>query len=99
MSDIHDNSRKSFRENEDSGKGETYRRKIVSLLTNINCAMTDRQILKALEAKDFNNIRPEITRLKQAGILEEAERVKCEETGKTVRTVQIRKKEFSETLF
>lgn len=97
MKDIHDNSTKSYRENESSGKGETYRKKIVDLLTKANEPMTDRQIINTLEVQDVNNIRPEITRLKQAGVLIEAGKKKCPITGKTVRTVRIKK--FSDTLF
>jgi|TARA_Y100000034_G_C6627749_1_gene273895 predicted HTH transcriptional regulator len=98
MKDIHDNSRRSFSENEQSGKGETFRQKIVNLLAATGESMTDRQILNTLEVTDVNNIRPEITRLKQKGVLKETGKTKCPVTGKTVRTVSIQK-EFSETLF
>lgn len=86
---IHDNSRKSYRENESSGKGETYRQKIIELLTETGEEMTDRQIIDTLGVTDVNNIRPEITRLKQKGVLKETGKVKCPVTGKTVRTVRV----------
>lgn len=99
MKDIHDNSRESHRENESSGKGGTYRQKIINLLVLSGRAMTDRQIITALNVQDVNNIRPEITRLKQAGCLEEAGKTKCPITGKIVRTVRYKPKQPKETLF
>lgn len=98
MKDIHDNSRKSHEEHESTGKGETYRQMIVALLTRTGEDMTDRQILTTLNVTDVNNIRPEITRLKQRGVLKESGKIKCPVTGKTVRTVCI-KTDFCETLF
>jgi hypothetical protein len=88
---IHKHSRKSYRENESSGKGETYRRQIIDLLTETGESMTDRKIMDTLEVTDVNNIRPEITRLKQKGIIRESGKVKCPVTKKTVRTVCILK--------
>ena len=98
MKDIHENSTLSHAEHESTGKGATYRKRIVELLTRNRVNMTDRQIIETLQVTDVNNIRPEITRLKQAGILTESGKIKCPKTGKTVRTVCI-KSEFSETLF
>lgn len=95
MKDIHENSRLSYAENEESGKGETFRQKIVSLLKQSGVPMTDRQVFETLDT-DINNIRPEITRLKQAGVLREVGKVKCPVTKKTVRTVRIK---IKETLF
>lgn len=99
MKNIHDHSRKSHREHEGSGRGRTYREKIIDLLTEFNVPMTDRQIWVCLHVQDVNNIRPEITRLKQAGLIEEAGKILCPITGKTVRTVCIRKERFAEKLF
>ena len=98
MKTIHENSRLSYAENETSGKGKTYRDRIVALLSQSGERMTDRQILDTLNVTDVNNIRPEITRLKQKGVLREAGKVKCPATGKTVRTVCINSA-FGETLF
>lgn len=98
MKAIHANSRLSLYENEIRGKGDTYRTKIYNLLADKDIPMTDRQIINALHVTDVNNIRPEITRLKQAGLLIEAGKAKCCETGKTVRMVRVNKK-FCELLF
>ena len=95
MNDIHENSTKSYIENEATGKGESWRQKIVALLKKVGQPMTDREIFETLDT-DINNIRPEITRLKQAGVLRESGKVKCSVTKKTVRTVCIKRKE---TLF
>ncbi|KKN51743.1 hypothetical protein LCGC14_0619200, partial [marine sediment metagenome] len=97
MKDIHDNSRLSHAEHEAEGKGRTYRQRIVSLLmTTQKSSMTDREIMAVLQVIDVNNIRPEITRLKQAGVIRESGKIKCPVTGKTVRTVCIQT-EFCET--
>ena len=86
---IHNNSKKSHQEHEDSGKGATYRMKILRLLRNADGPLTDRQIIDLLDVTDVNNIRPEITRLKQQGIIREVGATKCPVTGKTVRLVYI----------
>ena len=96
LKQIHDNSRESYKENEGSGRGPTYRQKILDLLTR-QSPLTDRQIIDTLGVRDVNNIRPEITRLKQAGQIREYGKTKCPVTGKTVRTVGMVK--FKETLF
>lgn len=93
---IHKNSTKSYKENESSGKGETHRKNIVALLTETDEPMTDRQIQSVLGVAEKSNIQPEITRLRQKGILKECGKVKCPVTGKTVRTVRI-VKDFKET--
>lgn len=98
MKDIHEHSRLSHAEHEAEGKGNSYRQRIVNLLTISGEEMTDRQIIGMLNVTDVNNVRPEITRLKQKGVLRESGKIKCPITGKTVRTVCIQK-EFSETLF
>ncbi len=86
---IHENSRLSHKEHESSGKGETYRQRIVKLLTETGEEMTDRQIQNRLNVAEKSNIQPEVTRLRQAGILKECGKVKCPVTGKTVRLVRL----------
>ena len=89
MTNIHDNSRLSHEEHESTGKGSTYRQKIVALLEKTGVSMTDRQIQNTLQVAEKSNIQPEVTRLRQAGTLTEDGKVKCPITGKTVRTVKI----------
>ena len=92
---LHENSKKSYRENENSGKGATYRKRIVHLLTVTGESMTDRQIQSRLNVLEKSNIQPEVTRLRQMGVLQEDGKVKCPVTHKTVRIVCI-KQEKSE---
>lgn len=96
MKDIHENSTLSYRDHVAKGKSKSYKQKIVALLKITSTPMTDRQIITTLNVTDVNNIRPEITRLKQSGVLKECGKVKCPVTGKTVRTVCIA---IKETLF
>ncbi len=51
--------------------------------------LTDREIMQTLQEIDPNNVRPEITRLKQDGLLIEVGKNKCSFTGKTVRLVTV----------
>lgn len=86
---IHENSVESHIDHEEAGKGNTYRHQIINLLTYTQQHMTDRQIIDRLHVTDVNNIRPEITRLKQLGVISEVGKTKCPITGKTVRLVAI----------
>lgn len=86
----HPNSARSLNEQIASGKTSTFRRAIHALLKASGGAMTDRQIMEALHEPDVNNIRPEITRLKQDGLIEElADKVVCEVTRKRVRSCRV----------
>ncbi len=83
--DLHQNSTASYREEREAGRSDFWRRKIFELLAFSINPLTDRQIMHGLGDPDFNNVRPEITRLKQDGLVEEFDKVRCNETGKTVR--------------
>jgi hypothetical protein len=48
-------------------------------------AMTDRDCARRLGFTELNSVRPQVTRLCDAGWLWEASSTKCEVTGKTVR--------------
>lgn len=50
--------------------------------------MTDREILKALNRRDLNEVRPRITELVQAGKLREVGHKYDEYSGRPVRMVQ-----------
>lgn len=56
--------------------------------------MTDRDIIQTLQESDVNNVRPEITRLKQDGIIMECGEKTCPVTGKTVRLIKLTGKLF-----
>ena len=93
---IHENSRLSYEENETTGKGQGYRERIVDLLKTTGETMTDREIQTRLDVVEKSNIQPEVTRLKQMGVLCEVGKIKCSVTNKTVRQVRIN---IKETLF
>ena len=88
MKAIHDNSTQAHHAHESQGKGESYRSRIMGLLSRTGVAMTTRQITDTLNAKDFNLIRPEVTRLKDKGLLKEAGRIICPKSGHMVMTVE-----------
>ena len=86
--DIHENSRESFKEYR-KAKGFSYRSRIWNLYHAAGRPLTDREIMQSLLETDPNNIRPEITRLKQDGLLVEVGKNKCPVTGKTVRIATV----------
>lgn len=65
----------------------SFRRKIYELLRQRTEPLTDREIMNALNEHDPNNVRPEITRLKDDEIIRELGKKRCSITGKTVRIV------------
>ena len=87
MKQVHENSTASLNEEKKRGRPEIFRKKIWDFLFSIPYPSTDRRIMKALGEDDVNNIRPEITRLKQDGLIREAGKVACEFTGKKVRLI------------
>lgn len=91
---VHKNSTLSLEEQQLRGKTESYRHKVYSLLITSGIAMTDRQMMEMLNEDDVNNIRPEITRLKQDGILRECGLKVCSRTGKLVRLVEVTDKPY-----
>ncbi len=82
---IHDNSVKSYAEQSQSGSTEGFRKSVFRLISESKEPMTDRRLMSALKESDCNNVRPEVTRLKDDGLIVEAGKVKCTTTGKTVR--------------
>ena len=81
---IHRNSKESYAAQKGSGRTKHFRRRVWETIRDAG-PVTDRQILTTLLEPDVNNIRPEITRLKQDGLIVEIDRVKCPQTKKTVR--------------
>lgn len=88
MSDIV-NSAESFTQFTESGSREKYRRKIFDLLAERKAPMTDREMMNALSVTDPNLIRPEITRLREDGVVKGAGDTKCVETGRKVRLSEL----------
>jgi hypothetical protein len=85
MKDLHENSTASLREQQASGASETFRRRVFETISTALVPMTDREVMEALGEAEVNNVRPEITRLKQDGLLVETGKTKCAWTGKQVR--------------
>mgnify|MGYP003676580045 FL=1 len=88
---IHENSIKSYRE--DKLKLSKRAKHIFILFSMCSRPWTDRQVLNKLEYFEMNQVRPRITELIKAGLLEEVGKTKCDFTGKTVRLVQIKEDE------
>jgi predicted HTH transcriptional regulator len=86
--DIHQNSRDSYKDFR-GVKQSSYRARIWNLYNDAGKPLTDREIMQTLHEIDPNNIRPEITRLKQDGLLMEVGKNKCPVTGKTVRIATV----------
>ena len=86
---LHENTKESYEEEKSSGHLESNRHRIYTLLSTVPGGLTDRMIMEYLLEEDFNNIRPEITRLKEDGILHELGKTKCPKTGKSVRMVAL----------
>lgn len=82
---LHENSVLSYQEQTERGRVKHYRETIYSILMKAQKPLTDREIMDILNEKDVNNVRPEITRLKQAGLIKEVDKTVCTFTGKKVR--------------
>lgn len=90
----HENSPESLQGQVKKGKPFSYRRKVWEILSQRTEPMTDREIIETLHEQDVNNVRPEITRLKQDQLIMEVGKKKCPVTGKPVRLVRITGRPF-----
>ena len=86
---IHQSSKESFREERDSGRILTYREAIYKFIKNASEPLTDREIMRALGITDPNKVRPNITNMRDDGILKELPRRVCRVTGKKCRVTTI----------
>lgn len=82
---IHENSTQSLAEMADVLAGLDDR--IIWAITG--GALTDRQIQRKLGFAEKNHVSPNITRLVQRNVLQESGKVRCDVTGKLVRTLKI----------
>ena len=72
MMEIHENSIKSNSEHIESGKRETWRNKVYSVFKAYpDGSLSDREVMIMLDTEEPSLIRPEITRLKADGLIEE----------------------------
>jgi hypothetical protein len=91
--DIHENSVNSYKDFKKI-KQNCFRARIWNFYNDAKNPLTDREVMQGLQENDFNNIRPEITRLKQDGLLKEVGKTKCFITGKTVRISSVTDKAY-----
>lgn len=81
---MHENSLRSYAEIRSQLKGR--RLEILLFMESKAKAMTDREIMVGLGKSDMNAVRPRITELVKLSLLRECNAVRCEKTGKRVRT-------------
>ena len=84
---IHAHSIAAYREEQDAGRISNRYGQIINVIGDRE--MTDREIMKALGFTDPNTVRPRVTELIKAGILQEYGFTLDSETGKRVRVVRI----------
>jgi hypothetical protein len=88
MKRLHENSSESHDIRKNSGDNEDYRFLIFCALRDSDCPMTDREVMLTIGEAEKNNVSPEITRLKEDGLISECDRKqRCSVTGRTVRAV------------
>lgn len=85
---IHENSKTSYEDHKKSGRRDGLRISVFNVIRDSIEPITDREVMDILGENDPNNVRPEITRLKDDGLVCEGLKTKCKKTGKTVRTVK-----------
>lgn len=86
---LHRNSTKSYEEYKPV-KQDIFRKRVWMVYNEAPKPLTDREVMEILKEGDVNNVRPEITRLTQDGLLMECGQKRCEFTGKTVRLSCVR---------
>jgi hypothetical protein len=91
MKQIHDNTRLSYAEGLREGLFSARERAILSVLENARSPLEDREIMQAIGFRDMNAVRPRVTELIQAGVLEERGTTIDQLTRKNVRMVRIAK--------
>jgi hypothetical protein len=83
---IHEHSRKAYHE---MLATLTERQRVIyDYVQQNNLRLTDREIMRALDFNEPNQVRPRITELVQLGLFRECKPRKCDVTRKTVRVVE-----------
>ena len=91
---LHENSIESYNDQKKKGLCESYRAQVYELIRSNPVGLTDRAIMWLLNETDPNNVRPEITRLKQDGLIKEDGKIPCSYSGKRVRVSVITGKPY-----
>ena len=85
---MHENSIRSYAEIRGQLTGR--RLEILLFMEAKSRAVTDREVMLGLQKSDMNAVRPRITELVKLKLLVECGAVRCEKTGKRVRTTCVR---------
>ncbi len=80
-----DNSTESFDVHKESGGSGHYRRRIYEVLLVAGRPLSDRELMEVLGVTDPNYIRPEVTRLRDDGIIAGKGNKTCQFTNRKVR--------------
>ncbi len=91
---LHEHSDRSRKQEKLSGRSSCIRESIFHMLVARGAPMTDREIAGVLGEDDLNNVRPEITRLRDAGLVREVGNTKCSITRRKVRLVRNKGTEY-----
>lgn len=96
---LHDNSCDSRQIEKASGRSTHYRQLVYRTIQRFAVVypegLTDREVMYELGVIDPNLIRPEITRLKAAGMLRETGKTRCAITGRQVRRVTVTERPYA----
>lgn len=84
----HAHSAASLAEERAAGRISARAATVLDALRGFPHPATDRQLAEALGFADLNAVRPRITELLALGLIAEMPGVRCEVTGKTVRTTR-----------
>ena len=84
---LHQNSKDSYQEHVETGRRDTWRKRVYDFIEECEEGATDREVMEGLNTMEVNNIRPEITRMKQDGLIVELGKTRCKVTKKAVRVV------------
>ena len=87
---VHENSRDAYYEELESGKIDTRTQAVLNVIT-LHEGLTARQIARKLGFDDLNAVRPRLTELKESYMVTEGEKVKCDESGKSVSTFYLKR--------
>lgn len=84
----HRHSAESLHDEQAQGRISRRAEAVLKVLQGATRPLTDREIADALGFSDLNAVRPRITELIALGFVAEMRAVRCETTGKTVRTTR-----------
>jgi hypothetical protein len=90
---MHEHSVRAYLEETDSGAIGARAARILEEYIASPVSLTDREVKTRIGYSDMNSVRPRITELIKAGLLEECGSVRDEVTGKSCRSVRLKVRE------